>query len=241
MAWNIILSIGPFIQVWLLEGVGVFFFDGGHLQPCGRVPYSLQVLPPGCLNNPVCSNLGLCAACWACFMCDQELWPTSASHPFPSLFIALWVLLDENITRKLLSLSLDLFFKVLLFQVTFLAFFSFAIFSPYFLPADLLLPYVALSQSSLQWQVNWMGALTFCVSFSFIFFLKLIVTCRLWVISAREEKQFQWIGYHCKAFMDCMDLAVRFPRKAIKFEHSLTPSKCGWACSWPNGHVDMKQ
>ena len=38
-----------------------------------------------CLNNPIFSNLGLCAACWAPFMCYHELWPTSVSHPFSSL------------------------------------------------------------------------------------------------------------------------------------------------------------
>ena len=33
------------------------------------------------------SNLqdGLCAACWAHFMCHPKLWPTSVSHPFSSL------------------------------------------------------------------------------------------------------------------------------------------------------------
>ena len=36
--------------------------------------------PPG-----MSSNLGLCAACWARFMCHHELWPTSVSHPFFSL------------------------------------------------------------------------------------------------------------------------------------------------------------
>ena len=36
----------------------------------------------GCLNNPVFSNLGLCAARWAHFMCHHELWPTSVSHLF---------------------------------------------------------------------------------------------------------------------------------------------------------------
>ena len=39
----------------------------------------------GCLNNPIFSNLGLCAACWTCFMCHHELWPTSVSYPFSSL------------------------------------------------------------------------------------------------------------------------------------------------------------
>ena len=28
-----------------------------------------------CLNNPIFSNLGSCAACWAHFMCHHELWP----------------------------------------------------------------------------------------------------------------------------------------------------------------------
>ena len=43
--------------------------------------------------------------------------------------------------------SLDLFFKIVLFQVAFLIFFSIAVFSPYFLLVGLLLQYVALFQS----------------------------------------------------------------------------------------------
>ena len=31
------------------------------------------------------SNVGLCAACWANFICHHELGPTSVSHPFSSL------------------------------------------------------------------------------------------------------------------------------------------------------------
>ena len=31
------------------------------------------------------SNLGLCAACWARFICHHELWPAAVSHPFSSL------------------------------------------------------------------------------------------------------------------------------------------------------------
>ena len=74
--------------------------------------------------------------------CGQHQWA------IPSLvLIVLEALLEENIIRKLLSLSLDLFFKILLFQVTFLIFFCIAIFSPYFLWVDLLLQYVALFQS----------------------------------------------------------------------------------------------
>ena len=39
----------------------------------------------GYLNNPISSNLGSYDACWACFMCHHELWPTSVSHPFAFL------------------------------------------------------------------------------------------------------------------------------------------------------------
>ena len=102
------------------------------------------------------------------------------------------------ITRKLLSLSLDLLFKILLFQVAFPIFFSVAIFSPFFLLVALLLPYVALFQTRelvnyqrncklmksgrLQWQVSLMGALTFLIPFR----LQLTVACRLCVIYMRK-------------------------------------------------------
>ena len=65
---------------------------------------------------------------------------------FSELSMALEALLAENITRKLLSLSLDLFFKISLFQLTFLIFFSIAVFSLYFLLVGLLLQYAALFQ-----------------------------------------------------------------------------------------------
>ena len=59
--------------------------------------------------------------------CRQYQWT------IPSLFsIVFGALLEENITRKLLLLSLDLFIKILLFQVTFLISFSSAISSNVF-------------------------------------------------------------------------------------------------------------
>ena len=74
--------------------------------------------------------------------CGQHQWAV------PSLFwIAVEVLLEEIITRKLLSLFLDFFFKILLLQVTFLIFFFIAVFCPYFLLVGLLLQYVALFQA----------------------------------------------------------------------------------------------
>ena len=47
--------------------------------------FNLYIHHRGCLNNTIFSNSGLCAACWAHFMCPHELWPTSVSHPFSSL------------------------------------------------------------------------------------------------------------------------------------------------------------
>ena len=53
---------------------------------------------------------------------------------------------EYDTTRKLLSLSLYLFFKILLLPVTFLLVFSIAIFYPYFFLVGFLLQYVALFQ-----------------------------------------------------------------------------------------------
>ena len=39
----------------------------------------------GCVIIPSFFNLGLCIACWAHFMCHQELWTTSVIHPFSFL------------------------------------------------------------------------------------------------------------------------------------------------------------
>ena len=87
--------------------------------------------------------------------CGQHQWVI----PSP-LSIALKAFLEENPTRKLLSLSSDLFFKSLLFQVAFLIFVSITIFSPYFLLVGLLLQSVTLFQSRelvkyLKLIVNW--------------------------------------------------------------------------------------
>ena len=71
--------------------------------------------------------------------CGQHQWVIPS--PLSIAFKALW---EENTTRKLLSISLDLFFKILLFQVAFLIFFYISIFSPYFLLVGLLLQSVTL-------------------------------------------------------------------------------------------------
>ena len=99
--------LGAFLRWWPLSAMWM-----GPLICYGR--------HRGCLNNPIFFNLGLCAACWADLMCRRELWPISVSHPFPFLIGSLGLAGKKDITRKLLSLSLDLFFKILLFPVNYI-------------------------------------------------------------------------------------------------------------------------
>ena len=63
-------------------------------------PLSFLWPPPGCLNNTVFSNLSLCAACWAHFMCHHEVWPTSVGHPF-SFLNSSWGLTWEKHYQKI--------------------------------------------------------------------------------------------------------------------------------------------
>ena len=58
-----------------------------------------------------------------------------------------WGLSRGKYYQKITIGILNLFFKILLFQIAFLIFFSIAVFSPYFLLVGLLLQYVALFQS----------------------------------------------------------------------------------------------
>ena len=78
------------------------------------------------------SNLGLCAACWAHFMCHHKFWPTSVSHPFSSLNSSLGYARGKH-CRKITIPIFKLVLQNLLFQVVYFILFSIAIFSPYFL------------------------------------------------------------------------------------------------------------
>ena len=120
---------GNFVSTpgWRTWGLGFYFLVGGHLQPCGQsgtyMYFNLCKCPSRdvwtiILSFWVWGYMWLCAACWVHFMCHHKLWLTSVTHPFP-LSIALKALLEKNITRKLPSLSLDVFLKNLLFQFFF--------------------------------------------------------------------------------------------------------------------------
>ena len=66
-----------------IVGGGWGLFQGGdHLQPCRRVLLFMATTGDVWIIPPIFSNLGLCAACWACFMCHLQLWPISVGHPF---------------------------------------------------------------------------------------------------------------------------------------------------------------
>ena len=56
----------------------VYFFGGGHIQPCGG---SLNIVSA---FTGVIWIIPSFAACWAHPMCDHDLWPTSVNHPFSS-------------------------------------------------------------------------------------------------------------------------------------------------------------
>ena len=80
------VNIFPWIFRIYPVGAGWGLFSGGgHLQPCERALQFIYGHHRGCLNNPIFSNLELCAACWVYFMWHHELWLTSVSHPFSSL------------------------------------------------------------------------------------------------------------------------------------------------------------
>ena len=121
----------------------------------------------------------------------------------PSLSsITLYAFLEENTTIKLLSLSLDLFLKILFIQVPFHIFCFITILS--LLSSGWFVIAICGSVSArelVKWlkcfanwcrvavfhdKSTWWIPSLFCVSFLSIF-LKLIVICRMWVIYVRED------------------------------------------------------
>ena len=112
------------------------------------------------------------------------------------------ILLKENITKNLLSLTLDLFFKILLLQFTFLIFFSIAIFSPsYFLQVGFFIVRRAgllWSQQDFEWR--WSVPLFKCLivlEFSFILFdLCLLITFFNFIMNYVPIVTFWIFTYH---------------------------------------------
>ena len=88
----------------LLEWVG----DGGLFPSSTRCvggPFNLKYHNQGYLNNPIFFNSGLCAACWAHFLCHDKLWTSSVSHLFSFRNIPLG-LAGGNHYQKWISLFL---------------------------------------------------------------------------------------------------------------------------------------
>ena len=84
LSWASWLGVGDLFLRWWRPStmwVGILIFECHH---------------QGCLNNPIFSNMGLYAACWAHFMCHHKI-----QSVIISLFsIVLWPLLEENITKN---------------------------------------------------------------------------------------------------------------------------------------------
>ena len=127
-------GLGAFLRWWPPSIMGGGFFN---LFMC--TTGNVWIIPYFLIWNYV-----LHVECTSCVITNcgqhQRVIPSSLS-------IALWALLEENTTMKLLSISLDMIFKILLFQVTLLIWYSIAILSPYFLLVGLLLQSLALFQS----------------------------------------------------------------------------------------------
>ena len=85
---------------------------------------------------------GLCAACWAHFMCHHELWPTSVGHPF-SFLNSPWGHTGGKHYQKI-TITI---FRFVLQNFAILGYFScilsVAVFSPYFRVVGLFLQYIA--------------------------------------------------------------------------------------------------
>ena len=218
------VGVGGFLRWWLPSAMwaGPLIFYGHHR---------------GCLNNNIFWNVGLCAACWAHSMCHHELWSTSVSHPFSSPISSLGLTGGKHFQKITIHI-----FRLILQNFAFPGCFSYIFFYRYIFPllssgwvvtaacdsqCRELVKYqiiCKLMQSChLQWQVKFIGALTFCCSNLIPFFLLLFVVCILWVIYVREDNYFIYlcIGYDNTAHVDCMDLTVCCPRKAVKSNHSL--------------------
>ena len=128
-------------------GLGLFY-GGDHLQPCGRTLKSIYSHHRGCRNNPIFSNLELCAACWcsAHFMCHHELWPTSVSHHFFSVNSSLCFAGRKHYQKIIIPIH-----RLVLQNFANRGYFPYILFfryiASYFLQVGLLLMYVALFPS----------------------------------------------------------------------------------------------
>ena len=146
-----------------------------------------------------------------------------------------WIRWPDYTTRKLLSLSLDLFIKIWLFRVTFLVLFSVAIFSPYSFHVSLLLQYVTVSvrelvrcleslQTDAELPSSTTSRLNGCLHF--LCFFSNIFNCMYIVCYLYEGRWlFQCIGSNYMTFMDYMDPDVHCPKKVVKLNHSINHSE----------------
>ena len=138
--WGLLISLSHLIYIYMGEVWGISLrrwppltMHAGHLISSSTITEDVWK-----------SRLfEFCAACWAHFMCHQELWPTSVSHPFSLLRPCRM----NALAAELLSLSLDLIVNMFALPRCLLSVSFYHHLSVYFLLAGLVLQYMALLQS----------------------------------------------------------------------------------------------
>ena len=142
----------------------------------------------------------------------QDKWAIPSHLP-----IALYVLLAENITRKLSSLSLDLFFEFCFSWFSFLC---------SFLSLSFLLTFFRLVCCCSMWLYFDQGiSLVFRV---IVNWCRVAVNCKLSMVYhiCQGRWWFQWIGCDYTAYMDYMDSDVLCLLKTYKLDYSLPEVMC---------------
>ena len=91
------LLIFLWAPIWQVCGSWGIFQGGGHLQACGWVLNLFYCHSRGCLNNHIFSNLGLCAAWWARFMCRNKILANKTCRIMHEL---LWIMIFGSGVRQ---------------------------------------------------------------------------------------------------------------------------------------------
>ena len=100
-----------------------------------------------CMNNPIFSCLGLCAACWTHSVCHHKFWLTWVSHPFSFLNSSLGFAGGKH-SQKIAIPIFRLVFQNSVFPDCFpFILFVISVISLYFLLVGLLLQQMAPCQS----------------------------------------------------------------------------------------------
>ena len=190
--------------------------------------------PPGMSEWSHLFELGLCAACWAHFMCHHELWPTSLSHPFSSLNsssgFARWKHY-QNITIPIFRLVFQNFaipgcfpyilFCPYLFSLLSSGWFVIAVCGS--ISVRELIKFSGSMQTDVELPSPMTSQLNGCPHFFVFFFLiSFFLKCRLCVIYVREDNDSNVLVMITRLVWTIWTSISAVPKKAVELNHSLT-------------------